>query len=164
MTKAKRKGQSGIAWAAAMRYLLIRIYASHWQWFMEGDKCKDGEKEHSPSLILSDSVNTLLTHINHCVMVNRCCMLPAQIKKLSLSRSAFSLKLWGTHSRYCCIFTRLYISIPISCEPKVENTFKVDRHALIRRHNCLLLCILPPCYYSFLGLLTTFTLCLLFFL
>lgn len=96
-------------------------------------------------------------------MVNRRYMLPAQIKKLSLSLSAFFLKLWGAHLRYCCIFTRLYISIPESCEPKVEIISKVERHALIRRHNCLLLCILPPCCYSFIGFLMTFALFLLFF-
>lgn len=37
-------------------------------------------RKHSLSPIPSDSVNTLLTHINHHVTVNRHCTLPAQIK------------------------------------------------------------------------------------
>lgn len=37
-------------------------------------------RKHSLFPIPSDLVNTLLTHINHSVTVNRHCMLPAQIK------------------------------------------------------------------------------------
>lgn len=37
-------------------------------------------RKHSLSPIPSDSVNTLLSHINHHVTVNRHCVLPAQIK------------------------------------------------------------------------------------
>ena len=36
--------------------------------------------KHSLSPILSDLLNTRLTHINHHVTVNRHCMLPVQIK------------------------------------------------------------------------------------
>lgn len=44
VTNAKRKGQSGIAWVWAVQGLLVHIYASHWQWFMERDKRADGKK------------------------------------------------------------------------------------------------------------------------
>lgn len=44
VTNAKRKGQSGIAWVGAIQRLPVHIYASHRQWFMEGDKRTDGKK------------------------------------------------------------------------------------------------------------------------
>lgn len=44
VTNGKCKGQSRIAWVGTIQHFLIHIYASHWQWFMEGDKRTDGKK------------------------------------------------------------------------------------------------------------------------
>lgn len=81
-------------------------------------------RKHSLSPSLSDSVNTLLSHINHHFTVNRHCMLPAQIKNGLCLVLPASLQLWGTHWRYCCYSTRLYISISDNCATKVA--FKVS--------------------------------------
>lgn len=84
-------------------------------------------RKHSLSPILSDSVNILLTYINHRVTVNRHCMLPAQIKKLPLSHAMPApLQLWGITLAALLLFHKLYISISNSCATKVLSILTVS--------------------------------------
>lgn len=79
VTNAKCKGQSGIASVWTIQGLLFTFMHPIGSDLWREISVQMGRK-HSLSPIPSDLVNTLLTHINHHVTVNRHCMLPVQIK------------------------------------------------------------------------------------
>lgn len=87
-------------------------------------------RKHSLSPIPSDSVNTLLTHIHHRVIVNRHCALPLRLKSAFVLLCFFPVAL-GNTLEVLLLFCKLCISISNRCAYKCGEYVHSQQYALV---------------------------------
>lgn len=87
-------------------------------------------RKHSLSPIPSDSVNTLLTHINHRVTVNRHCALPLRLKSAFVLLCLFPVAL-GNTLEVLLLSHKLCISISNRCAYKCSGYVHSQQYALV---------------------------------
>lgn len=90
-------------------------------------------RKHSLSPIPSDSVNTLLTHINHRVTVNRHCALPLRLKSAFVLLCLFPVAL-GNTLEVLLLSHKLCISISNRCAYKCSGYVHSQQYALVTWH------------------------------